>query len=154
MMPNLPSAASPRLLDQVRQALDAQALPTATRQLVLDTIRDFLFFHRGRRPEDRPGNCFRHPADMGGPEIAEYLRSLGGQPLTRQAQARTALLLLYHDVLRLDPGEIVLAIPREQPPKLLDRMRDVLRLGHYSPQTEESYIRWVRRFILHHGKRH
>lgn len=39
-------------------------------------------------------------------------------------------------------------------PRLLDRVRQTLRLGHYSPRTEEAYIAWTRRFILHHGKRH
>ncbi len=38
--------------------------------------------------------------------------------------------------------------------KLLDRMRRVLRTGHYSYRTEQSYLDWARRFILFHGKRH
>ncbi len=40
------------------------------------------------------------------------------------------------------------------PPKLLDRLRLALRRRHYSPRTERSYVAWVRRFILFHGKRH
>ena len=38
--------------------------------------------------------------------------------------------------------------------KLLDRMRRVLRTGHYSLRTEEAYIHWVRRFVRFHGLRH
>jgi hypothetical protein len=38
--------------------------------------------------------------------------------------------------------------------KLLDRVRDVIRLKHYSIRTEQSYTDWIRRFILFHGKRH
>lgn len=38
--------------------------------------------------------------------------------------------------------------------KLLDRMRDTIRARHYSYRTEQTYIHWVRRFILFHGKRH
>jgi len=38
--------------------------------------------------------------------------------------------------------------------KLLDQMRDTIRLKHYSYRTEESYLDWVRRFILFHNKRH
>ncbi|WP_461962491.1 integron integrase [Halomonas denitrificans] len=38
--------------------------------------------------------------------------------------------------------------------KLLDRMRRLIRVRHYSPKTEKAYIHWVRRFILFHGKRH
>lgn len=40
------------------------------------------------------------------------------------------------------------------PPKLLDRMADVLRTRHYSDRTREAYVAWVRRFILFHNKRH
>jgi integron integrase len=39
-------------------------------------------------------------------------------------------------------------------PKLLDQLREVLRLKHYSPKTEKSYVHWGRRFILFHKKRH
>lgn len=39
-------------------------------------------------------------------------------------------------------------------PKLLDRMREALRVQRYSLRTEEAYVDWARRFILFHGKRH
>jgi len=38
--------------------------------------------------------------------------------------------------------------------KLLPQLREALRLKHYSYRTEETYVEWVRRFILFHGKRH
>jgi integron integrase len=42
-----------------------------------------------------------------------------------------------------------------QPPrKLLDQLRDAVRRKHYSIRTEEAYVRWVRRYILFHHKRH
>ncbi len=40
------------------------------------------------------------------------------------------------------------------PPKLLDRLREHLRVRHYSIRTEAAYVDWARRFILFHGKRH
>jgi len=40
------------------------------------------------------------------------------------------------------------------PPRLLDRVRDRLRLKHYSLRTETSYIGWIKRYIHFHGKRH
>lgn len=40
------------------------------------------------------------------------------------------------------------------PPKLLDRVRQAIRLRHYSRRTEQAYIGWIRRFIVFHGKRH
>jgi len=43
----------------------------------------------------------------------------------------------------------------EPPPrKLLDRVRDQLRHKHYSYRTEETYVQWIRRYILFHNKRH
>lgn len=38
--------------------------------------------------------------------------------------------------------------------KLLDQMRDALRLKHYAYRTEETYLHWARRFIFFHNKRH
>lgn len=40
------------------------------------------------------------------------------------------------------------------PPKLLDQVRDKIRVKHYSIRTETQYLQWIRRFILFHGKRH
>lgn len=44
--------------------------------------------------------------------------------------------------------------PSPQPPRLLERVRGVIRSRHYSPRTEKAYLGWIRRFILFHGKRH
>ncbi|GIV83778.1 MAG: integron integrase [Candidatus Roseilinea sp.] len=41
-----------------------------------------------------------------------------------------------------------------RPKKLLDQVRDAIRLKHYSYRTEESYVLWIKRFILFHDKRH
>ena len=40
------------------------------------------------------------------------------------------------------------------PVKLLDRVRQCIRLKGYSIRTEKSYASWIKRFILFHGKRH
>ena len=42
----------------------------------------------------------------------------------------------------------------EKSRKLLDQVRDALRLKHYAIRTEEAYVDWIRRFILFHDKRH
>lgn len=39
-------------------------------------------------------------------------------------------------------------------PRLLDVVGERIRLKHYSIRTETTYIHWIRRFILLHGKRH
>ena len=41
-----------------------------------------------------------------------------------------------------------------QPPRLLEQLKEHLRVRHYSLRTEEAYVDWTRRFILFHGKRH
>lgn len=38
--------------------------------------------------------------------------------------------------------------------KLLDQARDVLRRNNYAYRTEQSYLGWMKRFILFHGKKH
>jgi len=40
------------------------------------------------------------------------------------------------------------------PKRLLDRLREALRTRHRARSTERAYAYWVRRFIVHHGKRH
>jgi integron integrase len=42
----------------------------------------------------------------------------------------------------------------KQSPKLLDVVRQKIRLKHYSIRTEEAYVGWIKRFILFHGKKH
>jgi integron integrase len=44
--------------------------------------------------------------------------------------------------------------PVASPPKLLDQVRDRIRVKHYSIRTETQYVQWTKRFILFHGKRH
>ena len=39
-------------------------------------------------------------------------------------------------------------------PKLLDQVRDALRLRHYSIRTEDTYIQWIKRYLLFHNKTH
>ncbi|MCC6378164.1 MAG: integron integrase [Burkholderiales bacterium] len=40
------------------------------------------------------------------------------------------------------------------PVLLLDRVRERIRLKHYSIRTEQAYCDWIRRYVLFHGKRH
>jgi site-specific recombinase XerD len=39
-------------------------------------------------------------------------------------------------------------------PKLLDQVRNKIRLKHYSIRTEQAYTHWIKRFVLFHHKRH
>ena len=54
-------------------------------------------------------------------------------------------------------GVIALVIPpapEPRKPKLLERVRETVRLKHYSLRTEKTYLDWIKRFIVFQGKRH
>jgi hypothetical protein len=36
-------------------------------------------------------------------------------------------------------------------PRLLDQVRELIRIRHYSIRTEQAYLQWIRRFVLFHG---
>ncbi len=38
--------------------------------------------------------------------------------------------------------------------RLLDVVRDKIRVKHYSYATESSYVSWIKRYIIYHDKRH
>jgi hypothetical protein len=38
--------------------------------------------------------------------------------------------------------------------KILHRLRQMIRVKHYSVRTEKAYLHWAGRFILFHDKRH
>ena len=41
-----------------------------------------------------------------------------------------------------------------QEPRLLDRVREAIRVRHYSIRTERAYVEWVRRYIHFHRLKH
>ena len=45
-------------------------------------------------------------------------------------------------------------VPPIGQPRLLDRVREAIRVRHDSLRTEQAYVDWIRRFILYHHKRH
>lgn len=44
--------------------------------------------------------------------------------------------------------------PGADAPRLLDQVRNIIRLRHYSIRTKESYTRWIRYFIRYHNLCH
>ena len=42
----------------------------------------------------------------------------------------------------------------KRPKKLLEQVRDAIRLKHYSIRTEQAYVGWIKRYILFHDVRH
>lgn len=52
------------------------------------------------------------------------------------------------------PSPTAVAVPEKREPKLLERVREALRVRHLSLRTEKAYLHWIRRYILFHRKRH
>jgi hypothetical protein len=90
--PPAPGAApQPRLLDRVREAIRTRHYSRRTEKVYVAWIRRYIFFH-----------AKRHPAEMGTPEITQFLSSLATRSrvsASTQNQAFCALLFLYREVL-------------------------------------------------------
>ena len=43
---------------------------------------------------------------------------------------------------------------QQRPKKLLDQVREAIRLKHYSICTEEAYVFWIKHYILFYNKQH
>jgi integron integrase len=87
-------AKPPRLLEQVRDNLRTRHLSYRTEKTYLYWIRRFIRFHK-----------LRHPREMGGPEVEEFLTSLAVHnkvSAPTQNQALAGVLFLYRDVLGID----------------------------------------------------
>ena len=52
------------------------------------------------------------------------------------------------------PVDFPPAASTQPAPKLLDQVRARIRVKHYSTRTEDTYVDWIKRFVLHFGKRH
>jgi integrase len=130
------------LLDQLRLTARQRGHTESAAAALVEWCRRFILFH-GKR----------HPRDLGRDEISAFLGALAQtekDALRALTAGRDALDFLYHEVLHLDLGEL----PLPQPPRLLDQLRQVLRVKHYARSTEACYVKWVTRFILFHKKRH
>jgi integron integrase len=98
-----------KLLDQVRDAIRVKHYSIRTEQAYTGWIRRYILFH------DK-----RHPQEMGAPEITAFLTYLAvdqNVAASTQNQALAALLFLYREVLKMDPGPID-AVRAKKPKRL------------------------------------
>jgi len=87
---------APRLMARVRTAIRLRRLSARTEEAYVSWIRRYILFHRKR-----------HPADLGPAEIAAFLTWLAERrrvSASTQNQALQAVLFLYRQVLRVEPG--------------------------------------------------
>ncbi len=135
MSPSLPARAlqnKPKLLDQVRDVIRRKHFSIRTEQTYIDWIRRFILFHNKR-----------HPREMGETEITAFLTHLarhGRVAASTQNQALSALLFLYKEVLRQNPGylqgverakrpsRLPVVLTRDELPKIFAHMHGTYRL--------------------------
>jgi integron integrase len=89
----------PGLIDQVRALLRLRHMSIRTEEAYVRWIVEFLTFHR-----DQHGKWV-HPAEMGNPEINEFLTMLAVKrkvAASTQNQALSAILFLYKQILKTE----------------------------------------------------
>jgi site-specific recombinase XerD len=103
-------APRPKLLDQVRQAISVRHYSYRTEQTYVAWIKRFIFFHG-----------VRHPAEMGEPEIRQFLSDLAVNKkvsASTQNQALNALLFLYQHVSNQPIGWVGDVVRAKRPKRL------------------------------------
>lgn len=112
-----------RLLEEVQFRIRARHLSYRTEKTYLHWIRRFIRYHNRR-----------HPRDMGGPEIEDFLTALAVKnqvSAATQNQALAAILFLYRDVLEIKLPWLADVIRAKRPHRLpavlsRDEVRQVL----------------------------
>jgi integron integrase len=162
-----------KLLDRLRAMLLGRDTALETAEAMAGWVAAFIRYHG-----------LRQPRELGPEHVASFLAAVRKEPYStpqREAAARAALGFLYQEFLPTDesaapttgqsagnaaerPPAVVPApaapMPQHQGPPsptqspFLNRCHEILRVRHYSLNTEECYVQWIRRFILFHGKRH
>jgi integron integrase len=101
---------SPKLLDRVRAAIRARHYSLRTEEAYVGWVRRFIVFHHKR-----------HPAEMGEPEINQFLTHLavaGNVAASTQNQALSAIVFLYQDVLEVDLDRVERVVRAKKPRRL------------------------------------
>jgi integron integrase len=83
-----------KLLDRVRILIRTKHYSYRTEQAYVHWIKRFILFHK-----------MRHPAEMGAPEVTQFLSNLAIEhnvSASTQNQALAALLFLYRNILSID----------------------------------------------------
>ena len=105
-----PSRGEPRFLDQVANACRLKHLSYRTEQSYVGWVRRFILFHNKR-----------HPQNLGPTEVRAFLTHLVVNrkvSASTQNQALNAIVFMYREIVRRDPGEFG-ALDRAKRPKRL-----------------------------------
>ncbi len=126
---NTDAAKPPRLLEQLRDAIQRRHYSSRTEETYVHWVRRFIYFS-GRR----------HPRELGAPEVTAFLNHLARErnvAAATQNQALSALLFLYREVLGQPlpwledlerakrPARLPSVLTRDEVQRLLARMQGV-----------------------------
>jgi len=101
---------SPRLLEQVKNAIQVRHYSIRTEQAYVRWIKNYIYFHNKR-----------HPKEMGDEEITTYLSHLASTKnvsAATQNQALNALVFLYRKVLDIEVGVFKDLVRAKKPKRL------------------------------------
>ena len=104
-----------KLLERMREKLQAQHYSYRTEQTYINWCRRFILFHEKR-----------HPKDMGVPEVEAFITHLATRrkvAASTQTQALSAIIYLYKEILKqpLDPVKVIRARKPKRLPTVLTR---------------------------------
>jgi integron integrase len=124
--------AKPKLLEQVRQQIRLRNYSIRTEAVYAEWVKRYIRFNR-----------YRHPLEMGAPEIEAFLTHLAvnrNVAAATQNQALAALLFLYKEVMKVDlpwlegivrakkPVHLPVVLTREEVARVLVELSGVQRL--------------------------
>ena len=118
---------SPKLLDRLRAEIRVRHYSLRTEHAYVDWARRFILFHNKR-----------HPNEMGAPELRNFLSYLAVErnvSASTQNQAKSALLFLYREVLKIELPwleEVISAKTAKRLPVVLTQVETRQLLGAMS----------------------
>ena len=118
---------SPKLLDRLRAEIRVRHYSLRTEQAYVDWARRFILFHNKR-----------HPKEMGAAELRDFLSHLAvdrNVSASTQNQAKSALLFLYREVLKIELPwleEVISAKTAKRLPVVLTQVETRQLLGAMS----------------------
>ena len=130
--PEYDAPSPPRLLDQLRHRLRAKHYSIRTEEAYVDWVRRYILFHHKV-----------HPRELNAPDVEAFLTHLAvnrNVSASTQAQAKSALLFLYREVLEIElpwldrvvsakvPQRLPVVLTQDEVRRLLAGMRGAPRL--------------------------
>ncbi len=131
-----------KLLDQVRQQLRVSHYAYRTEQAYVQWIERYIRWYANIHGQ------WKHPAQMGAPEVEAFLTFLAVErkvAKSTQNQAFSALLFLYRKVLRVELKELNArrAVPSKRLPTVCSTHEVLAILNHLRGLQQQGGVYWL-----------